>query len=141
MSCDAPDTCHDCGRQEGELHERACAGERCPFCGGQLISCDCVYKILRIDCTPDTWAYENGFTENQSEAWEATLALKGRVPYILFPNLCAYCGKMWPEMFHVSEEEWQRYIPIKARCKILCRPCYEWIKIISDKSLASIGEE
>ena len=36
--------CGDCHALEGEYHELGCDLERCPFCGGQLISCDCCYE-------------------------------------------------------------------------------------------------
>lgn len=33
--------CGDCGAVTGHFHHWGCDCERCPSCGGQLISCDC----------------------------------------------------------------------------------------------------
>lgn len=44
---DENDTCHDCGATFGQYHTEGCDMERCPCCGGQLISCDCgaIYNV------------------------------------------------------------------------------------------------
>jgi hypothetical protein len=33
--------CHDCNVKYGQLHHPGCDMERCPRCGGQVISCCC----------------------------------------------------------------------------------------------------
>jgi hypothetical protein len=76
--------------------------------------------------------YENGLTVEQDKIWDAILAARGRVPYLVFPNICGRCGKLWPDFFRVPDEEWKRYIPICDRGLILCRECYDTIKQIVD---------
>jgi len=39
--CGPNGRCHDCGAKAGRTHHFGCDVERCPKCGGQIISCDC----------------------------------------------------------------------------------------------------
>jgi hypothetical protein len=118
--------CHDCGVLEGEYHEPGCDMEPCPFCLQQLISCDCVYNLLKIDASPGTWAYSNGLTDEQAEEWEKMLEKKGKVRFVVLPNLCARCGQTWPDFFTVSD--WHEIMPPDVQPNILCRNCYEVVK-------------
>ena len=38
--------CHDCGIHPGGFHHPMCDWERCPACGGQIITCGCVPSRL-----------------------------------------------------------------------------------------------
>jgi len=132
-------TCHDCGVLEGQLHQRGCDMESCPFCGGQLIGCDCCYTKLgfKVDWKHPTCGlpqdiYENGLPDDLGEKWENILEEKGRIPYIVYPNICARCGKLWPDMFKVFNEEWNHYIEPAERRKMLCRDCYDEITNLID---------
>jgi hypothetical protein len=122
--------CGDCGVSEGELHELGCDMERCPFCGHQLISCDCCCNLLKVD---------HELTEEQEEQWKRLLIDKGRVRFVVYPNMCARCGVLWPEMFEVPDEEWNQYVEIQQRHKMLCKPCYDQIRtwIITPPDYAS----
>ena len=132
--------CGDCGAHEGQIHEYGCDMERCPFCGGQLITCDCCYYHvlgIRVDYSHPTCGlpletFENGLTGAQRIEWIRILEEKGRIPYISYPIVCARCGALWPDLFMVPNEEWDRYIQMNQRRSVLCRDCYETIKSLID---------
>jgi hypothetical protein len=63
----------------------------------------------------------------------------GRIPFILYPNLCAKCGELWPEMFSVPDAEWERYVEPRMRHEMLCEACYAHIKACVDSSAARYG--
>jgi hypothetical protein len=81
-----PNKCADCGCSEGELHEIFCTKERCPFCLGQLASCDCKSKVLNLS-TEEQIAVDE-YIDDEIEPlrgiiqrWVEALDRKGRVPF------------------------------------------------------------
>ena len=121
--------CHDCGASEGEIHSFGCDMEDCPFCRGQLITCGCCYKLLHIDVSEGTWAYEHGLTKEQRNRFIELMEEKGRIPYVYTPVLCVICGEdMSHEEIHESnipDEDWDKYIIPTLQPKVLCKSCIE----------------
>lgn len=122
--------CHDCDAQVGQLHEFGCESERCPFCGGQLASCDCAYDKLGINdqLIPGTPLYEKGLSPTQELEWKRILDSKGRIPHVNEPNMCHLCSQKRPNVFTVPDQEWEKFIPPDLQDKIICRSCYDELK-------------
>lgn len=138
--------CIDCGAVEGEYHAVGCEQERCPFCGGQLISCGCYFRVLNIQepKIPPGLSKEETLTflRDQLEEsiknpdwkherdWWKLVKEKGRIPYIQQFNICARCGELNPELFKEPDEKWEKYVIPALQREILCRDCYEEMKSI-----------
>ena len=124
--------CFSCRALEGEYHLFGCEGEECPFCGGQLSSCECCYKNLGIDVSPGTWAYSNGLTKEQEAQWQKLLEGKGRIPFIKIPTFCYLCGKrITGDELHAAilpNEDWDKYIIPELQPKVLCCDCCNHMK-------------
>jgi len=66
------DVCPACHAATGEVHELGCPVEICPWCGGQLIVCNCRFEQLEKDELTD---------EQDLDRFEELLELKGRIVY------------------------------------------------------------
>lgn len=66
------DICPACHAVSGEYHELGCPVEICPWCGGQLIHCDCRYEQLGVDAL---------VSEEELVQFEMLLEERGRIPY------------------------------------------------------------
>lgn len=83
--------CDICGAEEGELHRYFwCLRETCPFCGGKLVSCDCIYdmtylrnreKYLEKYQFLSKRVYENGPPEEAIQRFRILLNAQGRIPF------------------------------------------------------------
>ena len=77
--------CPECLCASGALHEIFCLKERCPFCGGQLASCPCIFEVLNL--TPEERRVVEDYVDDSieplksiNERWERALEKKSRVP-------------------------------------------------------------
>jgi len=66
------DVCPACHAATGEVHELGCPVEICPWCGGQLIHCNCRFEQLETDEIAD---------EQDLVRLEELLEQKGRIVY------------------------------------------------------------
>jgi len=78
------EVCPDCLAHVGELHELFCLKERCPYCGGQLMTCGCISTVLQLN--PDEQKAVDEYVDDEveplhsiMERWKAALSKKGRI--------------------------------------------------------------
>lgn len=86
--------CPECEAGEGVPHEPFCSKERCPFCGGQLASCECIVTVLGLTDgeRQAVEEYEDDSVEPLSRImarWDEALERKGRVPFGVEPTEAA----------------------------------------------------
>jgi hypothetical protein len=127
----------ECGAEEGAFHEGECRWELCPFCARtDAGGCDCAYDhlLLRRRSNPAACqylsedVYKQGPTDAQSEEWRERCAVRGRLPYVYAPSVCARCGVLWPEMFIVQDAAWEYYAgPLLREC-LLCEACFATLR-------------
>ena len=68
------DVCPVCGVNEGEVHFLGCPIEICPWCDGQLRTCNCRFEHLKEDELTE---------EKQLEELQNLLETQGRIPFSL----------------------------------------------------------
>jgi ribosomal protein L44E len=108
--------CHDCDASVGQLHILGCDMETCPICGGQLISCsEEHFKLVEEGKFP-------------------------RIPYIQPLVQCAACNLLFPDMFQVPDEEWDKYVIPPLQHEFLCWDCYGTMKELFPNGWRNICE-
>jgi len=64
------DTCVECSAKIGQIHNKWCCDiEICPFCGGQLMTCDCVNNLMDIVLNRTDADTIDCFTQAEKERW------------------------------------------------------------------------
>lgn len=82
----AQNRCPDCGAAWGQLHEPFCLKERCPYCRGQLATCDCIFVALGL--SDEERKVVEDYIDDSVEPlkgicarWRQALQQKGRIPF------------------------------------------------------------
>ena len=112
-------------------HAKKCRVDACPQCAALQASGRTSGLPVRV--------YFDGLPEDKQAEWDRILEARGRIPWICYPNICRRCGVLWPKMFRVSDEEWERYVEPAMRGYMLCEECYTWIKQQIDEASSERG--
>ena len=151
--------CPDCGVGLFEFHAPCCDVERCPICGGQMLSCNCHLTVLGYD--PDNLPediYEGGLDDLQTEKASMLIDKEGRIPWngkwpgeeeCEMYGLYSYfdqkdpkadgknyghipCGKDHPEAQHDLNRLYKEYVWDKSKKKMV-KPDSKKADAIGDK--------
>ena len=108
--------CHDCDAKQGELHDFGCDSEWCPVCMNRTGQ-----EVQALFCT-------HCYDESGPTDWFKDYP--HRIRFWLFLDLvsCFRCGMAYPEIFSVSDQEWERVVPASHRKGQLCRECFDDMK-------------
>lgn len=88
--------CGDCDALPNTLHVPGCDMERCPLCGGQIISCSCIYELAGMSmatlATDHPMVYSAGPDDVMVKRFEEAIeAAGGPLPWPGEPDAWAAC--------------------------------------------------
>src|SRR5437870_2353743 len=63
--------CHDCGAKPGAKHLDGCDVARCPRCGHQRLSCDCIYIVNGMNPATQEETHPAIYTDGPTDAMYA----------------------------------------------------------------------
>lgn len=73
------------------------------------------------------WKLQEKFMKTEDllfRRWKMLCTEQGRLPQLQIPNICACCGTLWPEVFRMPDDEWQKYVVPQFQEEMLCLDCY-----------------
>ena len=125
--------------------EKPSTGYRCTECGYEVNLVD-MFDVpvkmqpkssTKVRCYPiDVGPHlcpDCGVEEGQRHKEDCAADVYG-MPFVHYPPICLRCGKMNPEVFVVSDEEWEKYIQPNIREHFVCKECYDFIKEKTDRN-------
>lgn len=102
-------SCGDCGAKIGVLHDAGCDMETCPRCGGQAISCNCIYEVNGMDQSTlektHPRIYTDGPTSKMYEKWDKEWEAR-RIPWAGEPHAAVACRQFGWYSKWIADSGW-----------------------------------